>query len=143
MIKKLIEDKLFSFGFLPLLLVMEILQDKEKYELCSIIMEVLQEHSTKYNFYIPTKFNAESIELMKYNFMKYHNLSGDIAYNNNAFYAAEIIYEMEKEVRRGLQSKNIEERKEARNIIRNNTSEYTEFDQALSKCLNTQKKKIK
>ena len=32
MINKLIEDKLFSFGFLPLLLVMEILQDKEKYE---------------------------------------------------------------------------------------------------------------
>ena len=93
-IQETIEDNLFSFGFLPLLLVMKIYQDKEKYELCSIILKVLNEHSQKYKFKIPARYNADAIEEMKYNFMKHHNLSGNITEYNHAWYAAKIITEI-------------------------------------------------
>ena len=39
---KLIEKHLWSFGFLPLLLVLEILEDEEHYQWCNTILEVLR-----------------------------------------------------------------------------------------------------
>lgn len=85
-----IEKYLFSFGFLPLLLVMEVFQQGEKYEWCAIILKVLRKYSDKYGFNIPEKYNKDAIEEMKYNFWKYHNLSGDVAEKNTPYYAAEI-----------------------------------------------------
>jgi hypothetical protein len=93
--KKLIEHELLSFGFLPLLLVIELLISKEKYEICSIISEVLNEQSNKYNLKFPTKYNEEAIEEMKYCFMKHHNLSGDITEKNHIIYAKEILNKIE------------------------------------------------
>jgi hypothetical protein len=136
MIKEFIEKQLFSFGFLPLLLVMEILQDEEKYELCSIILQVLNEHSEKYGFYIPKQFTDQAVEEMKYNFMKYHNLSGDIAYYNNPWYAANILTEIRKLIRRSLRSNEKADRDQSRIVIRSeNNKGSTSFDENLQKCL--------
>ena len=90
----IIRIKFLSFGFLPLLKVMEIFQDEEKYELCSVIQEVLKEFSDKYNLKIPLKYNEDAIEEMKYNFMKYHNLSGETAFGNLESYVEDILTEI-------------------------------------------------
>ncbi|MDD5013484.1 MAG: hypothetical protein PHW73_00095 [Atribacterota bacterium] len=137
MIKEFIERQLFSFGFLPLLLVIEILQDEEKYELCAIILKVLNEHSEKYGFAIPKQFTDQAVEEMKYNFMKYHKLSGDIAYKNNAWYGAEILTKLEKTVRSQLRSTYKSDRDQARIVIRDHfNSNLSDFDKNLQKCIN-------
>lgn len=77
---------------------METLQEEEEaYELCSVILSVLKEHSKKYNLVVPLKYNEEAIEEMKYIFMKYHNLSGDITEQNHKQYAIDILTEIRKE----------------------------------------------
>jgi hypothetical protein len=90
----IIEKSLLSYGFLSLLLVMETLQELEEYELCSVILNVLKEHSKKYNIVVPLKYNEDAIEEMKYNFMKYHNLSGEITEQNHKQYAIDILTEI-------------------------------------------------
>ncbi|MDD5358373.1 MAG: hypothetical protein PHX80_04450 [Candidatus Nanoarchaeia archaeon] len=141
MIKKFIEQQIFAFGFLPLLLVMEILQDEEKYELCAIILQVLNEHSEKYGFVIPKQFSEQAVEEMKYNFMKYYNLSGDITYRNNTWYAANILTGLGKLIRRSLHSNEKVDRDQARIIIRSqNNKDLTSFDKNLQKCMNSKPK---
>jgi len=111
----LIEKHLWAFGFLPLLLVMEIFENEEEYECCNDILKVLNRHSKKYGCYIPKKYSQEAIIQMKINFMSDFGLSGDIAYNNNAWYAAEILYKIQ--------------------VLHNPLSELSDFDKALKKCL--------
>jgi hypothetical protein len=141
MFKKFIEQQLLAFGFLPMLLVMEILQDEEKYELCAIILEVLNEHSKKYEFTIPKHFNDQAVEEMKYNFMKYFNLSGETAYNNNPLYASTTLTALGKLIKEALRSNQKTDRDLARILIRNQNNTYSShFDKNLQKCLNYKRK---
>ena len=114
---ELIEKHLWSFGFLPLLLVLEILEDEEHYQWCNTILEVLRKHSKKYDFDIPKRYSIEAIIQMKINFMAYHGLSGDIAEKNSVWYATAILLD----------------------IVSINQpqpiQELSEFDKVLKKCL--------
>lgn len=96
--KKLIEKQLWAFGFLPLLLVIEILEDEEQYELCGLIHDILEEHSKKFEFKIPDKYCPDAVLQMKQNFIDMFGLSGDIAYQNNASYANDILNKIELQV---------------------------------------------
>ena len=89
--EELIRKCIFSFGFLPMLLVMEILAKDEEYEWCRIIQKVLNKHSDKYDLEIPKKYSGEAVAQMKINFMLSHGLSGETAESNNPYYADEII----------------------------------------------------
>jgi hypothetical protein len=89
-VEKEIKDCLRLYGFLPLLLVLEQLEDDENFDLCNSILVVLKEHEKKYNIEIPTKYNEYAINKTKQYFMEL-NLSGEIAIKNNNFYASEIL----------------------------------------------------
>ena len=100
-VKNIIEERLWAFGFLPLLVVMEVMQEEEEYEICGVILDVLRKHSDKFKIDIPTHFTVGAVMKMKEAFKKNFNLSGNIAYNNNAFYAMEIVLDLEKHIRVG------------------------------------------
>lgn len=96
--RRLIESQLWAYGFVPLLIVLDRAESEEEYEVCNIILEVLAEHSKKYDFEIPTKFSQEAVALMKINFMTMFNLSGDITAKNNELYADEIIFKINEKL---------------------------------------------
>jgi len=115
---KLIEKHLWAFGFLPLLLVLEILEDGEHYQLCNTILEVLRKHSKKYDLDIPKRYSKEAVIQMKINFMAYHGLSGDVTEKNTPYYATGILLDI------------------ARLEPTKPLPELSDFNQVLKKCLN-------
>lgn len=50
-----------KYGFLPYLMLMQECEDREQYEVCAIILDVLQANNKKYGLDIPTKYNDEAI----------------------------------------------------------------------------------
>lgn len=69
---------------------------EEKYEECAIILNVIKEHSQKYNLYLPTEFTDEAINEMKIYCMINFNLSGKIIEKNIPYYAFKIVKELNK-----------------------------------------------
>lgn len=94
--KELIENQLWAFGFLPMLSALEALEWEEDFETCHIIMEVLSERSEKFGIELPTRFNEDAIAKMKIAFMVNFDLSGEIAFKNNWWYAEQIISKIKK-----------------------------------------------
>ena len=95
--KKVIELELFKYGFFPLLLVVERMEKLEEYNICILILNILKQHSEKYDLELPTKVDGEAVAQMKIYFMTQFNLSGDIAYKNSGYYANEIMMAIEKQ----------------------------------------------
>jgi hypothetical protein len=94
--RQIIEKSIFVYGFLPLLTVLEIYEEEEEYERCAVILDVIREHSKKFNIDIPTKYGKEAIDKLK-EYCESYNVSGEVALTNNATYALEIIHKIETE----------------------------------------------
>ena len=95
--EEVIQDELYKYGFLPLLIVLERMEEVEDYEVCKAIINVLKKTNTRLDIDLPTKLDGEAIAQMKITFMTKFNLSGNIAYNNSEWYADEIVKEIEKQ----------------------------------------------
>lgn len=89
-LKSLLQKELFKYGFLPLLIVMERMAILGEFEICKVILQVIQDHNKKYDTDLPTKLDGSAVAEMKIYFMTEFNLSGDIAYNNSQEYANKI-----------------------------------------------------
>ena len=93
---KIIETYLLRYGFLPVLICVERLCEREDYLLCHDILKTIKGFNEKYDLDIPTEITTESIANMKLEFMVNHNLMGDIAYANREHYADTIMNEIFK-----------------------------------------------
>lgn len=60
---KVLENSIYSYGFLSVLKLLEVLTNKEEYEHCQTIIEVLKLVSKKIGYDLPTRFCQESIEI--------------------------------------------------------------------------------
>lgn len=89
--EQLLTLELYKYGFLPLLVVLERIEQQNEYEICSCILNILKTQSEKFDIELPTKFDGTAVAIMKIAFMINHNLSGEIAYANKDIYADEII----------------------------------------------------
>lgn len=85
-----IEKLLFLYGFCPLLIVKDRCSKRGEYEMCGLIVEVIEAHNEKYKTELPTNYSFEAIIEMKIAFMFHFNLMGDIAHRNVEAYADEI-----------------------------------------------------
>lgn len=95
--EEVIRIELLKYGFVPILIALERLNELEEYEICESIINVIKEHNDKYDLDIPTVLNGEAIAQMKIAFMTKFNLSGDIAYSNREHYADEIMKAIESQ----------------------------------------------
>lgn len=89
--EQLLTLELYKYGFLPLLVVLERMAQKDEFEICSNIVNVIKTQNEKFDLDLPTKFDGTSVAIMKIAFMINHNLSGEISYANKDIYADEII----------------------------------------------------
>lgn len=88
--KKLIDKLLFTYGFLPMVTVIEKLEKEEDYETCVVIYNAIQELSLKIGWLIPTRYDEHAVGFMKANFNEF-GLTGEITLLNNPYYA-ELVY---------------------------------------------------
>lgn len=117
--KKLIEQQILYFGFLPMLTVMEGFEKDEQYEMCQLIQEVLREQSKRFEFEIPVRYDEHAIKLMEGYFMLEFNLTGSIALANHVHYAERITFNIVQFIKKNLED------------------DTFDFDKALKTCLNS------
>jgi hypothetical protein len=120
-----IRKNLMAYGFLPMLLVLETLINKEKYELCHIIWKVYSSFYRKFAD-IPKRFTKEAVTELKEVFYVRFGLSGHTTINNLPYYAEMILEDIEKNFTPTPASKI-------------DFDKLSEFDKVLVKCLNTKK----
>ncbi len=89
--RRTIQIELFKYGFYPMLLVVERFAKEEDYEMCQLIIDVIEEHNQKYELNLPTRLGEDAVNYLKLAFMVNHNLMGDIAYRNSERYAEDIM----------------------------------------------------
>ncbi len=121
---KLIERNIFKFGILPILLLVEVLEKEQRYELCQSVLNSLQKHCKKYDIDCPKRYSVEAIVEMKIDMMSKFNMSGDIIEGNLPAYAAEVLVEINKAFPL-IESQAIKTRSDFKN----------DFDFALYNCL--------
>ncbi len=88
--KKVIQRQIFKYGYLPMLIVLDRMEDKQEFELCHLISETLSEHSDKYNLDLPKKMGNDAILDIKITFLLQFGLDGNTAILNSEYYADEI-----------------------------------------------------
>lgn len=91
-IEGVIIREIFKYGVLPMLYVLQILEENDDFEMCQTVLNVLNDHCEKYDIDIPRKYNEEAVVSIRITFMEKFNLTGDNAYANIDFCASEILY---------------------------------------------------
>ena len=82
-------QQIWKYGFCPLLLLMAMYEQEQKFEECEFILQALKLHYQEYDLKFPLKFTEQAIEDYMQGFWK-HGLSGKEAVNNLPVYAHEI-----------------------------------------------------
>ncbi len=93
--KQIYKNALISYGYISLLCLIKKNEEQENFKECKIILDVIKEHSKKYNVEIPTKFNEKSIDEYQTEFWRL-GYSGDIAVENLPYYINEIESKLDK-----------------------------------------------
>lgn len=96
--EKMLQREVFKFGFLPMLVVLERMEDLNDFETCEAIFNMLNKHNQEFNPEnpIPTRFSELSVIEYRLEFMTKFGLSGDVAVGNCEYYADEICFEIQK-----------------------------------------------
>jgi hypothetical protein len=89
-LEKVLQTELFKYGFLPMLIVLERMEQLDEFEICTAIVSMLNKHNQEFGIDIPTKYDGMAVAEYKLAFMTQFNLSGEVAYANRDFYADEI-----------------------------------------------------
>ncbi len=63
----------------------------EDYEMCQLIISVIEDHNQKYELNLPTRLGESAVNYLKLAFMVNHNAMGEIAYSNSENYADDIM----------------------------------------------------
>jgi hypothetical protein len=93
-LKAFFKTKMFNYGILSVLLVLQQFEREEKFELCQIIIDSIREKEEYLGLKLFTVINQETInEVM--NVYKYFGLTGEHAMVNSEYYADKIIKEYE------------------------------------------------
>ena len=88
-IKQKLSKNFLKYGFLPYVYLLEELQGEEQYELCAVVLQVVQEKNIKYDLQLPTHYNDEAIALFLREMRNSPN-KGYIALRNIPHYANEL-----------------------------------------------------
>lgn len=83
--KEIYRKALFRYGIIPITLILQEYEEKEDFEECKMILDVINET----NLGLPTKYNEETLMEVKKEFQKF-GLKGDIFIHNVPFYVQEI-----------------------------------------------------
>lgn len=87
--KENLSKEFLKYGFLPYVWLIKELEQEERYEECSIILEIIKAKSEKFGVKLPTKYTKEAIELF-FNEFKGSKNNGNIAFANAAYYSDEL-----------------------------------------------------
>ena len=88
-IKEKLSKNFLKYGFLPYVYLLEELQAEEQYELCAIVLQVVQEKNEKFDLQLPTHYNDEAIAIFLREMRNSPN-KGYIALRNIPYYADEL-----------------------------------------------------
>ena len=88
-IKEKLSKNFLKYGFLPYVYLLEELQVEEQYELCAVVLQVVQEKNEKWGLQLPTHYNDEAIAIFLREMRNSPN-KGYIALQNIPFYAGEL-----------------------------------------------------
>jgi hypothetical protein len=88
-IKEKLSKNFLKYGFLPYVYLLEELQAEEQYELCAVVMQIVQEKNIKFDLQLPTHYNDDSIAIFLKEMRNSPN-KGYIALRNIPYYAGEL-----------------------------------------------------
>lgn len=88
-IKQKLSKNFLKYGFLPYVYLLGELQEEEQYELCAVVLQVVQEKNIKFDLQLPTHYNDEAIAIFLKEMRNSPN-KGYIALRNIPHYAEEI-----------------------------------------------------
>lgn len=88
-IKEKLSKNFLKYGFLPYVYLLEELQEEEQYELCAVVLQVVQEKNIKFDLQLPTHYNDEAIALFLKEMRNSQN-KGYISLQNIPHYANEL-----------------------------------------------------
>lgn len=89
--KKLITKNLVLYGFLPMLLTIQLLEDKKQYKWCEIIIKTLHDFKGQLEIEVPEKHQEGVAQKMRIQFMNHYHLSGRLIFANTGHLADKIL----------------------------------------------------
>lgn len=92
--KNIIENFRIAYGFLPCLKAIEILEQKEEYELCGCVLNVLHNHFKRFDMDFPARYSKDAVKQMKDAMLENFGLSGDVSESNNDYYAGILLEQL-------------------------------------------------
>jgi len=79
------------YGYIPMLMVLGVMEEKEEYEICLKISRCLNQFSKGHGIEIPNRYSYDAMIRLKVDFMVSYGLSGETAEKNMPQYCDEII----------------------------------------------------
>ena len=89
--KKLITKNLLLYGFLPMLLAIQYLEDRKQYRWCEVIIKTLHDFKEQLEIEIPDKHQEGVAQKMRIQFMSHYHLSGRLIFANTGHLTEKIL----------------------------------------------------